>query len=246
MTSVTTGVGQASGRTGRSSSGPRQTGFARLRRLGSFVPTWGLITTKHLELRRRRGLMAAVLLLTLGLPVILFGFRLLFHAIDPATYGPAGSPSAFAFVVNAMAGFVFIIAATLGTSAGTTDLTDGVFRRLVVTGRSRLALYLARIPAGLAIVLPLVAVAFTMLCLVTSYEGIPQPTSVGVNGISIPMHLDETQLHTWIDQHPQEAATAFQTGPAPSAAHIRAAANGDLARSTARTALRRPLTPIRP
>ena len=38
-----------------------------------------------------------------------------------------------------------------------------VFRHLVITGRSRLALYLARIPAGLAILLPLVAVAFTMV-----------------------------------------------------------------------------------
>ena len=75
-----------------------------------------------------------------------------------------------------MAEFGFIIAATLGAAAGTTDLTDGVFRHLVITGRSRLALYLARIPAGLAILLPLVAVAFTMVCLVTSYAGVPQPT----------------------------------------------------------------------
>lgn len=229
MSSVTTGFGQASGPNRRSRSGPVPTGLAMLRHLGSFVPTWGLIATKHLELRKRRGLMVAVLLLTLGLPVIILGIRLLFHAIHPSTYGPAGSPSVFAFIVNVMAEFCFIIAATLGTSAGTTDLTDGVFRHLVVTGRSRPALYLARIPAGLAIVLPPVAVAFAMLCLVTTYEGIPQPASVSVNSVSIPMHLDETQLHTWIDQHPQEAATAFQSGPAPSAAHIRAAANSDLA-----------------
>ena len=31
---------------------------------------------------------------------------------------------------------------------GTTDLSDGMFRHLVITGRSRLALYLVRIPAG--------------------------------------------------------------------------------------------------
>ena len=53
-----------------------------------------------------------------------------------------------------------------------------MFRHLVITGRSRLALYLARIPAGLAIILPLVALAFTMNCLVTSFEGSPNPTSV--------------------------------------------------------------------
>ena len=47
-----------------------------------------------------------------------------------------------------MAQFGFIVAAVLGAAAGTTDLTEGVFRNLVITGRSRLALYLARIPAG--------------------------------------------------------------------------------------------------
>jgi len=229
VSSVTTDAGPGYGPTGRSPSGPFPAGLATLRRLGSFVPTWGLIATKHLELRKRRGLMVAVLLFTLGLPVIILGIRLLFHAINPAAYGPAGSPSVFAFIVNLMAEFCFIIAATLGTSAGTTDLSDGVFRHLVVTGRSRLALYLARIPAGLAIVLPLVAVAFTTLCLVTTYAGIPQPAPVSVNGVPIPMHLQETQLRTWVDQHPHEAATAFQSGPAPSAVHIRAAASRDLA-----------------
>ena len=113
-----------------------------------------------------------------------------------------------------MAEFGFIAAAALGTSAGTTDLTDGVFRHLVITGRSRLALYLARIPAGLAILLPLVAVAFTMLCLVTSYEGTPQGTSVNVNGVSVPVRLDKAQLQDWLLQHPGQAGTAFGNGPA--------------------------------
>ena len=74
-----------------------------------------------------------------------------------------------------MAEFGFIIAATLGATAGTTDLTDGMFRHLVITGRSRVALYLARIPAGLSILLPLAAVAFAIVCLVTGYAGTPQP-----------------------------------------------------------------------
>ena len=77
-----------------------------------------------------------------------------------------------------MAEFGFIVAAVVGAAAATTDLNDGVFRYLVITGRSRLALYLARIPAGLAILVAALAVAFTMLCLVTSYEGVPQPTTV--------------------------------------------------------------------
>ena len=116
--------------------------------------------------------------------------------------------------------FGFIVAATLGAAAGTTDLTDGMFRHLVITGRSRVALYLARIPAGLAIMLPLVAVAFAMVCLVTSYAGTPQPSSVNVNGISIPAALSQAQLESWILRHPQQADQAFvnaspQAGPVP-------------------------------
>ena len=172
MTEVSSAAGLSTSATG-SPAGSGRNGSAILRRLGAGIPTWGLIATKFLELRKRWGLMVALVVLTMALPVLVLGLRLLFHAVDPRTYGPAGSPSIFSGLVNAMAEFGFIAAATLGTAAGTTDLTDGMFRHLVVTGRSRLALYLARIPSGLAIVLPLVAVAFAMVCLVTSYAGTP-------------------------------------------------------------------------
>jgi hypothetical protein len=168
-----------------------------------------MIRTKQLEVRKRRGLMIAVWLLAIGLPVIFLGLRLLFHALDPKSYGPAGSPGVFESLVDPIAEFGFIIAATLGATLGATDLTEGVFRQLVVTGRSRVSLYLARIPAGLSIVLPLIALGFTMNCLVTSYAGIAQPKSVNVNGFSIPANLNERQLETWMHDHPQEAAQDF-------------------------------------
>ncbi len=96
------------------------------------------------------------------------------------------APLALLLLSSLVAEFGFIAAAALGTAAATTDLSEGVFRHLVATGRSRLALYLARIPAGLSIVLPLVAVAFTLLCLVTSYAGAAQPGSVDMNGVGDP------------------------------------------------------------
>jgi hypothetical protein len=185
----------------------------------SWIPTWGLIATKHLELRKRRTLMVVVVLLTVGLPVLVLGLRLLFHLTDPKSYGPAGTPSVFQFLCQPMAEFGFIIAATLGATAGTSDLTDGVFRQLVITGRSRLALYLARIPAGLSILLPLVAVAFAMVCLVTCYEGVSQPASINEGGISVPAHLDQAQLETWLAQHPRQADQAF--GPPTGTAGFR-------------------------
>jgi hypothetical protein len=211
-----TEVSSAAGLPTSAARSPASGGQARntiTRRLASWIPTWGLIATKFLELRKRWGLMVTIVVLVMAVPVLVLGLRLLFHAVDPKTYGPAGSPSIFSGLVNAMAEFGFIAAAALGTAAGTTDLTDGMFRHLVVTGRSRLALYLARIPSGLAIVLPLVAVTFATVCLVTSYEGTPQPTTVAVNDASVPVGFDQAQLETWLLQHPQQAAAAFQSGP---------------------------------
>ena len=212
------------------SSADRSQGRTPIRpRAGTWMPTWGLITTKHLELRKRRGLMVVVALLTIGPPVLILGLRLLFHAADPASYGPAGTPNVFSALCNLMAQFGFIVAAVLGAATGTTDLTEGVFRNLVITGRSRLALYLARIPAGLAILLPIVALAFAMVCLVTSYEGTPQPTSVSVGGVSVPAHLDQAGLQSWLLQHPRQAADGFPLGPATSAAQVRSAIDQNIA-----------------
>jgi len=191
---------------------PGRTPIAR--RLGASMPTWPLIATKHLELRKRRGLMITVAVMIIGPTVLVMGLRLAFHLFDPAHNGPAGDPSVFNAITNLTAEFGFIVAAVVGAAAGTTDLNDGVFRYLVITGRSRLALYLARIPAGLAVLIPALAVAFTMLCLVTAYEAVPQPTTVSMNsGISIPANFDQAQLQTWLRQHPAEAGEAFEPSP---------------------------------
>ena len=144
---------------------------------GSWVPPWPLISAKFLELGKRRVLMTVTVAFTIALPVIFYGIRLTYHLSDPARYAPAGAPDAFATAGTLMDEFGFIIATALGATAGTADLTDGMFRHLVITGRSRLALYLARIPAGLAILLPLAAVGFAVACLVTAFLGSPEPAS---------------------------------------------------------------------
>jgi hypothetical protein len=211
-------------------------GRRRAPRTGAWLPTWDLIATKNLEIRKRRGLMITMVVLIVVPTVLFFGLRLLFHAIDPHAYAPAGNPSQFSGAANLTAEFGFIAAAALGAAAGTTDLSEGMFRHLVITGRSRLALYLARIPAGLAIVVPLVALAFVMNCLVTSYEGVPNPTSVNFFGVSAPGHRDQAELQTWLLQHPQQVANGFLpvvpggpgTGPA-TPAQIKSAIDKNIA-----------------
>lgn len=144
----------------------------------SWLPSVLLIRAKLLDLRKRRTLMAVTAAFTVGLPIVFYGIRVIYHLSDPAHFGPAGTPSAFATAGTLMAEFGFIIAVVLGATAGTSDLTDGMFRQLVITGRSRLALYLARIPAGLGILLSLAAVGFTVACLATGFPSSPAAPGV--------------------------------------------------------------------
>jgi hypothetical protein len=161
---------------------------------GSWLPTWPLINAKLLELRKRRALMIVTTAFTVGLPVIFYGIREIYHLINPAYYGPAGTPDAFATVGALMGEFGFIASVVLGSTAGTTDLTDGMFRHLVITGRSRLALYLARIPAGLSILLSLVAVGFTVTCLATVFLGSPH----AVGAVNVPAG-DMVRSGLWLE-----------------------------------------------
>ncbi len=105
--------------------------------------------------------------MTIGIPSVFLVIRLLLHAV--AAEDLRAGRRLFHLHrtrLGRLYVFGFIVAATLGATAGSVDLTEGMFRHLVVTGRSRLALYLARIPAGLAIIVPLVAVGFTVVCAV--------------------------------------------------------------------------------
>jgi len=109
--------------------------------------------------------------------------------------------------------FGFIVAATLGCTAGSVDLGEGMFRHLVVTGRSRLALYLARIPAGLAIVVPLVAIGFTIVCMVCVFAA---PTRLNYEGVNVPAGLSQAGLESWAAGHADEVVCNFGLRLTPS------------------------------
>jgi hypothetical protein len=166
-----------------------------------------MITTRIMELRKRRGLMVALVLVNIGIPSLFLLIRLLAHAFDPKSYGPAGGYSIYtALSAGVIYVFGFIVAATLGCTAGSVDLTEGMFRHLVVTGRSRLALYLARIPAGLAIIVPLVAVGFTIVCAVCTFAA---PTRLNYDGVTVPAGLSRPALETWAANHADEVICDF-------------------------------------
>ncbi|HWS47067.1 MAG TPA: hypothetical protein VN636_14465 [Acidimicrobiia bacterium] len=180
--------------------------LARDRR-GSWIPTGGMIATRFMELRKRRGLMITLIGVTIGLPTLFLVIRLLLHAFDPHSYAPAGGYDIFNhLVVVVLYVFGFIVAATLGCTAGSIDLTEGMFRHLVVTGRSRLALYLARIPAGLAIIGPLVAIGFAIVCTVCVFAA---PTTLNYQGVNVPAGLSLPALESWAANHADQVVCNF-------------------------------------
>jgi hypothetical protein len=179
---------------------------------GSWIPTWHMITTRFMELRKRRGLMIALIAVNIGIPVIFLAVRLISHAVDPKSYGPAGGYSIFTqLVAGVMFIFGFIVAAAVGCTAGSVDLSEGMFRHLVITGRSRAALYLARIPSGLAIVISMVAIGYLIVCAVCVFAA---PTQLNFDGVNVPAGLTRPALDTWAADHANEVVCDFNyNGP---------------------------------
>jgi ABC-type transport system involved in multi-copper enzyme maturation permease subunit len=114
-----------------------------------------LVTAEFLKLRKRRGLVAALTALTI-LPMVIAYAVLLFQD------GPAGGMENFIPSMDVLVGLTLVAAILVGATLGTGDVGSGVFRELVVTGRSRVALFAARIPAGLALLLPIVGAGFAV------------------------------------------------------------------------------------
>ena len=136
-----------------------------------------LAHAEFLKLRRRRGLLAGSLALTCGPMLAALAVLIVMHAGNPVKHGPAGGVANLAPMLNVLTVLAGVTAILIGATAGTADVGSGVFRDLVATGRSRTALFAARIPGGLALLLPLVLAAFTVAAAgsVLLAGGLPAP-----------------------------------------------------------------------
>jgi ABC-type transport system involved in multi-copper enzyme maturation permease subunit len=135
--------------------------------LAPSLPAPRLARAELLKLRRRRGLAVTVVLMTVGATVITYLILAILHAANPAHHDPAGGVTNLSHVLWLLSGLGAAAAVLAGTTAGAGDLSAGVFRELVVTGRSRIALFLARIPGGLAFLLSCVAAAYMLAAVVS-------------------------------------------------------------------------------
>jgi ABC-type transport system involved in multi-copper enzyme maturation permease subunit len=141
-----------------------------------------------LKLRKKRGTLAWALVLGVAPVLVFFVVTVIQHASSPHEHGPAGGTTNFGDGLRVIALFFGPLAAILiGVEAGTGDASAGVFRDLVVTGRSRLALFASRVPAALTLCWAVMLTAFLLL-LAGVYlfaSGLPTPDAALVlNGLA--------------------------------------------------------------
>jgi hypothetical protein len=140
--------------------------------------TLHMVRAEFTKVRTRIGLVAGTAVLTVGAAVLVFGINASLHAGDPVKYGPAGGVQHLAAALGWVAVLSSFAAILVGATAGAADVQTGVFRDLVSTGRSRVALFAARVPGGLALIWPFTAGAWVVACAgsVIFAGGLPSPT----------------------------------------------------------------------
>lgn len=119
-----------------------------------------------LKLRKKRSTIIWAVVLACVPLILYFVIKAAQHSSNPTEFAPAGGISAYQHGLRFLGMFFGPLAAILiGVEAGTGDVSVGVFRDLVVTGRSRLALFASRIPAALLVTWSVMAAAFCLMLL---------------------------------------------------------------------------------
>lgn len=147
-----------------------------------------MIGADFLKLRKRRGTLVWAFVLMLAPLLAYFILRAAEHSSSPAQHAAAGGVGGYTDALRGLTLFFGPLAAIMiGTEGGAGDLSAGVFRDLVVTGRSRVALFASRVPAALGLCW-LVAVAGYLLVLLGTIglaAGTPDPSAnLIINGLA--------------------------------------------------------------
>ena len=146
-----------------------------------------MIGAEILKIRRNRGIMIWSALLVVGATLAYFVVATILHVSDPGNHGPAGGLQGFTDSIANVGLYLGSMAAILiGVTAGGADVSSGVFRDLAATGRSRISLFLVRIPGALAVLLTLVAASLA-IAIAASFllaGGLPTPDVLTIAGYS--------------------------------------------------------------
>ncbi len=146
-----------------------------------------MVGADFLKLRKKRSTLVWALVLAVAPLVIYFIVSALQHSSSPTEHLPAGGRHGYENAMPVLALFFGPLAAIMiGTDGGAGDLAAGVFRDLVVTGRSRVALFAARVPAALAVCWLVMLVSYAVLVFGTYALASGSPTPGGalvINGL---------------------------------------------------------------
>jgi hypothetical protein len=138
-----------------------------------------MVSAEFLKLRKRRSLFWwSLILCCLTVPVV-YAVLAVLHVTDAAHYGPAGGAENLGHSLEALALLGGIAGVMIGATAGAGDLGAGVFRDLVATGRSRLALFGVRVPGALALFVPLIVtgLAVATVCSIVLAGSLANPSA---------------------------------------------------------------------
>jgi len=143
-----------------------------------------LVRAEVLKIARRRGLMIWSLILTVGSVAVTEAILLILHAANPDHHGPAGGETNFTHYAGVLILLGTVAAIMIGSTAGSQDVANGVFRDLVVTGRKRSTLFNVRIPGVLIVFLPMIAIGFALALggSLAFTSGLPHPSASVVGG----------------------------------------------------------------
>jgi hypothetical protein len=141
-----------------------------------------LIGAEVLKLVRRRGLMAWTFILTVGSVLVTEIILVVLHAVNPDHHGPAGGGNNLENTMFLVSGLGTVAAILIGATAGTQDVSNGVFRDLVVTGRKRSTLFNVRVPGALAVFMPILALGLglSIACSFLLAGNLPGPSGSAV------------------------------------------------------------------
>jgi len=132
-----------------------------------------------LKLRKKRSTVIWALVLALLPVVIFYAVNVVEHASN-SSHEAAGGIESFHIGIRLLGGVFFgpLVAILIGVEAGTTDSSDGVLRDLIVTGRSRLALFATRVPAALALCWTVITASYALilLCTFVFVSNLPTPS----------------------------------------------------------------------
>jgi ABC-type transport system involved in multi-copper enzyme maturation permease subunit len=125
--------------------------------------TLRMVAAERLKLAKRRGVFWPTLALTVGGVLLVMLLPELFHLLRGNEVAPAGGERG---MIRGTAGLAFVgsvAALIVGGVAGSGDLSAGVFRDLVATGRPRWSLFAAKIPGALVFFVPFVVAAYAIV-----------------------------------------------------------------------------------